>query len=133
MTDIANQPAHWALTELGKRVLGPGGKELTLEVIDALDISPEDDIVEFAPGVGFTAEHVLNRNPRSCTAIELSQEAEADLDDRFGGPSREIIVGNAANTDLDDGIADVVYGEAMLTMHSDDRKASIAEEAHRLL
>jgi SAM-dependent methyltransferase len=133
MTDLAEQPAHWVLAEMGKRVLRPGGKELTLELIDALDVGPADDVVEFAPGVGFTAEHVLDRDPRSYTAVELSREAAADLERRFGGPDREIIVGNAANTELDDGVADVVYGEAMLTMHPDDGKASIIEEAHRLL
>jgi SAM-dependent methyltransferase len=114
-------------------VLRPGGKELTLELIDALDIGPSEDVVEFAPGVGFTAERVLDRNPRSYTAVELSREAAADLERRFGGPDREIVVGNAANTELDDGAADVVYGEAMLTMHPADGKASIIEEAHRLL
>ncbi len=133
MTDLAEQPAHWVLAEMGKRVLRPGGKELTLELIDTLDIGPADDIVEFAPGVGFTAERVLNRTPNSYTAVELSQEAAADLERRFGGLGREIIVGNAANTELDDGVADIVFGEAMLTMHPDDGKSSIIEEAHRLL
>jgi SAM-dependent methyltransferase len=133
MTDLAEQPAHWVLAEMGKRVLRPGGKELTLELIDALDIGPADDVVEFAPGVGFTAERVLDRGPRSYTAVELSREAAADLERRFGGPDREIVVGNAAKTELDDGVADVVYGEAMLTMHPDDGKASIIEEAYRLL
>jgi SAM-dependent methyltransferase len=133
MTDLAERPAHWVLAEMGKRVLRPGGKELTLELVETLDIGPSDDVVEFAPGVGFTAERVLERNPRSYTAVELNREAAADLERRFGGPGREIVVGNAANTELDDGVADVVYGEAMLTMHPDEGKASIVEEAHRLL
>jgi SAM-dependent methyltransferase len=133
MTDLAEQPAHWVLAEMGKRVLRPGGKELTLDLIETLEVGPADNVVEFAPGVGFTAERVLDRNPRSYTAVELSREAAADLERRFGGPGREIVVGNAANTELDNGVADVVYGEAMLTMHPDDGKASIIEEAHRLL
>jgi SAM-dependent methyltransferase len=133
MTDIAEQPAHWVLAEMGKRVLRPGGRELTLELVDALDVGSADDVVEFAPGVGVTAERVLDRDPGSYTAVELSREAAADLERRFGGPDREIVVGNAANTELDDGVADVVYGEAMLTMHPGDGTASIVEEAHRLL
>jgi SAM-dependent methyltransferase len=133
MSDFAAQPAHWVLAELGKRVLRPGGRELTVELIDALEIGPTDDVVEFAPGVGFTAERVLERTPRSYTAVELREEAAADLDRRLGGPDREFLVGNAANTEFADGVADVVYGEAMLTMHPDDGKASIIEEAHRLL
>lgn len=133
MTDLAERPAHWLFKEMGKRVLRPGGKEFTRDLIDALEVGPEDDVVEFAPGVGFTAERVLDRDPRSYTAVELSQEAAADLERRFGGPDREIVAVNAANTELDDGVADVVYGEAMLTMQPDDGKASIVEEAHRLL
>jgi SAM-dependent methyltransferase len=133
MTDIAEQPAHWVLAELGKQVLRPGGKELTLALVDALGIGPTDDVVEFAPGVGFTAERVLDRDPNSYTAVELSRAAAADLERRLGGPDRDIVVGNAANTELADGVADVVYGEAMLTMHPDEGKTSIIEEAHRLL
>jgi len=132
-TDIANQPAHWLLANLGKRVLRPGGKELTLSLLDALEIDTEDDVVEFAPGVGFTAERVFDCEPQSYTGIDLSREAVADLESKFGGPGREFIVGNAANAELSDEAADVVYGEAMLTMHPDDGKASIVEEAFRLL
>jgi SAM-dependent methyltransferase len=132
MSDLAAQPAHWVLAELGKRVLRPGGTELTLALVDALDVGPSDDVVEFAPGVGFTAERVLERRPASYTGIELDEEAAADLDRRLGGSTREFRVGNAANTALADGVADVVYGEAMLTMHPDDGKASIIEEAYRL-
>lgn len=131
--DIVNQPAHRILASLGKRVLRPGGKELTLSLLDALEIDEEDDVIEFAPGTGFSAERVLDREPRSYTGIDLNREAVADLEAKFGGPRREFIVGNATNTELSDEAADVVYGEAMLTMHPDDGKASIIEESFRLL
>jgi SAM-dependent methyltransferase len=133
VTDPDEQPAHWVLAEAGKRVLRPGGVELTLDLLDALDVGPTDDVVEFAPGTGVTAERVLDRSPRSYTAVERSREAAADLERRIGGPDREVVVGDAAETELADGVADVVYGEAMLTMHPEDGKASIVEEAHRLL
>jgi len=128
-----DQPAHWVLASVGKEVLRPGGKELTLDLIETLDVSPEDDVVELAPGVGFTAERVLERSPKSYTAVELDREAAADLDAKLGGPNREIVVGNAGNTDLEDAVADVVYGEAMLSMQPDDAKAEIVGEASRLL
>ena len=37
---------HWMLAKLGKRVLRPGGRELTEKLIAGLEITPEDDIVE---------------------------------------------------------------------------------------
>ncbi|MEY7849978.1 methyltransferase domain-containing protein [Natrarchaeobius sp. A-rgal3] len=133
MANVADLPAHLLLAEVGKRVLRPGGKELTLELIDALEVGPDDDVVEFAPGTGFTAERVLKRSPRSYTGVELNRDAAADLEERLGGPGREIAVGDAAETDLPNSTADAVYGEAMLTMHPDEAKASIVAEASRLL
>ena len=43
---------HWVLAKLGKRVLRPGGLELTRKMLSALSIGEEDDVVEFAPGLG---------------------------------------------------------------------------------
>src|SRR5215208_2548433 len=48
-------PGHWVLARMGKRVLRPGGMELTRRMLDALRISESDDVVEFAPGMGVTA------------------------------------------------------------------------------
>ena len=42
---------HWVLAKLGKRVLRPGGLELTRWMVSQLAIQPTDDIVEFAPGL----------------------------------------------------------------------------------
>lgn len=130
---VADRPAHWVLAEAGKEVLRPGGRELTEAMIDALDVGPEDDVVEFAPGVGATARRVLERNPRSYTGVELDQEAARALEADIGGPNRTVTVGHAGDSGLDPASADVVYGEAMLTMQPDDGKAEIASEANRLL
>jgi len=130
---VEDRPAHWVLAELGKEVLRPGGKRLTLDLVEALDISLSDDVIELAPGVGFTARRVLDRNPNSYTAVELDRAAANALEETIGGPDREVVVGHAGNTDLESGSADVVYGEAMLTMQPDDGKAEIATEANRLL
>lgn len=53
--DAAKQPGHWLLASLGKRVLRPGGLELTRILISRLRPTRADDIVEFAPGLGVTA------------------------------------------------------------------------------
>lgn len=130
---LENQPAHWVLAEMGKRVLRPGGRELTLELVDALDITPGDDVVEFAPGTGFTARLALDHEPGSYTGVELDREAANALATELDRPDCEIVVGNAGATTLDSACADVVYGEALLTMQPERGKASIVNEAERLL
>ncbi|AEH37312.1 class I SAM-dependent methyltransferase [Halopiger xanaduensis] len=135
-TRIANQPAHELLATLGKRTLRPGGEALTRELLEALSIAAADDVVEFAPGVGATARLALDRNPNSYTGIELDRERAARLRkqlENIDRPVPEIVVGNAADTDLPRNSADAVYGEAMLTMQPDGGKRAILEEARRLL
>jgi hypothetical protein len=40
--DSARMPGHWLLSRLGKRVLRPGGLELTRQMLEALNILAED-------------------------------------------------------------------------------------------
>jgi hypothetical protein len=128
-----NRPAHWVLSEVGKSVLRPGGQELTHALVDELTVSAEDDVIEFAPGRGATAKHVLDRDPNSYIGVERDRKAAAALADEITGSDREIRVGTAGDTELGSTSADVVYGEAMLTMQPDDGKTQIISEANRLL
>ncbi|MBS1616301.1 MAG: methyltransferase domain-containing protein [Bacteroidetes bacterium] len=130
---IDAEQGHWLLAKMGKKVLRPGGKELTQKMIHSLGISSKDHVVEFAPGIGYTALQVLQKRPKSYTGVELNEEAAARLRKKIYGPDRQIILGNAAKVALNEGEADKVYGEAMLTMQADHRKAEIIREAHRLL
>uniref|UniRef100_UPI001C68D3FE hypothetical protein n=1 Tax=Streptomyces shenzhenensis TaxID=943815 RepID=UPI001C68D3FE len=50
--DAARVPGHWLLARLGKRVLRPGGVELTRWMLDALGVDPQDRVVELAAGLG---------------------------------------------------------------------------------
>jgi len=131
--ELDKAPGHWLLARMGKRVLRPGGRELTEKLITALKITPADDVVEFAPGLGFTAGLVLLRQPRSYTGVERDESAAAMARRAVAGPARRIIVGDAGQSGLASGSASVVYGEAMLTMQSDAQKARIVQEAVRLL
>ncbi|MEM9833814.1 MAG: class I SAM-dependent methyltransferase [Bacteroidota bacterium] len=130
---INREQGHWILAKMGKKVLRPGGKELTMKLIHNLNITPDDDIVEFAPGLGFTASLALENQPKSYIGIELNEEAAAILSKTIYGENRKIIIGNAADSSLEDEVADIVYGEAMLTMQADHRKSAIIREAHRVL
>lgn len=130
---IADRPTYQFLAALGKRVLRPGGRELTRRLLERLAITPADDVVEFAPGRGDTARLALEYDPNSYTGIELDRDAARALRADLGGPDRDVVVGNAADTDLEDGAADVVYGEAMLSMQPLEGKTELVGEAHRLL
>lgn len=127
------QQGHWILAKMGKKVLRPGGKELTKKMISHLNITPQDDVVEFAPGLGFTANITLQANPKTYTGVELNEEAANMLRKTINSENSSIIIGNAAQSTLPDEHANKVYGEAMLTMQADHRKSEIIREAYRIL
>ncbi|QQX81432.1 class I SAM-dependent methyltransferase [Shewanella sp. KX20019] len=131
--NVSKTPGHWVLAQLGKKVLRPGGKELTEKMLQALKISPVDRVVEFAPGMGYTARLCLEKAPLSYTAIEQNEQAADIVRSYLKGAEQQCKVGNAQQTGLEEGVATVVYGEAMLTMQSDSRKNEIIAEASRIL
>lgn len=124
---------HWILAKMGKKVLRPGGRKLTEKLISNLKINQDDDVVEFAPGLGVTAVITLKNQPKSYTGIELDKNAARLLSKKIRGDNQQIIIANAANSTLADSSYSKVYGEAMLTMQADTHKAKIIQEAHRIL
>jgi hypothetical protein len=126
-------PGHWLLARLGKRVLRPGGMELTRRMIAALTIVSADDVVEFAPGLGITAQLSLKRGPASYTAVERDSAAAAIVRAYLKEPTQKCVTGSADQTGLPGEFATVVYGEAMLTMQTSEMKRRIVREARRLL
>lgn len=124
---------HWILARMGKKVLRPGGKELTMKLVDSLNISEIDNIVEFAPGLGYTASLTLNKRPNSYIGVDANENAIKLLKEQIQSPNCEFIIGNAAETNITENSKDKVYGEAMLTMHADNKKKSIIKEANRIL
>lgn len=125
----------WVLSKVGKKVLRPGGRELTMNLLNTLAISEKDDVVEFAPGMGFTAEQILKFNPKTYTGLEINEEAGENLKGIVQGDNTKILIGHAANAGeaLPNESVDKIIAEAMLTMHADKRKSEIIKEAHRLL
>jgi hypothetical protein len=101
-------PGHWLLARLGKRVLRPGGRQLTLRMIEALNVRPSDEIIEFAPGLGDTARLTLERKPSSYTAVERDKDAAALVQKILRGPEQRCVVGLAEHTGLPDVSATVV-------------------------
>ncbi|MCU0308604.1 MAG: methyltransferase domain-containing protein [Thermoleophilia bacterium] len=131
--DPATMPGHWLLARMGKRVLRPGGRELSAWLIDRMAIGPDDDVVEVAPGLGVTADMALARRPRSYVGIERDERAAEGLRRRIAGPDRRIIRGSAETIDLPDGAASAGWGEAVLTMCTPPQRERILRELHRVL
>ena len=133
VSDFEKAQGHWILARMGKKVLRPGGRALTQKLVSGLHISNSDDVVEFAPGLGFTAGLALAKHPHSYIGVDADEEAIALLHKRINGDNIDFQLGNAASTQLEDNSKDKVYGEAMLTMHADHRKSEIIKEAYRIL
>ncbi|MCW5979672.1 MAG: methyltransferase domain-containing protein [Bryobacteraceae bacterium] len=130
---VNKQPGHWLLASLGKRVLRPGGLELTRQLIARIRPDTSDDVVEFAPGLGVTARMTLARRPHSYVGIEREEAVAGDLGSKLGSDSTRIVTASAESTGLASESATVVYGEAMLSMQTPEQKARILAEAFRLL
>lgn len=124
---------HWVLARAGKRVLRPGGLELTRRMLDKLAIGSEDRVVEFAPGLGVTARLVLQHHPSAYWGVEREPAAAEYLRQQLSTYRAEIVLGQADESGLSDACATVVYGEAMLSMQNREQKNRIFAEARRLL
>ncbi len=126
---------HWLLARLGKRVLRPGGVELTRTLLARAELA-HADVLELAPGLGRTATEILAHNPRSYVGAESDPDAANLVRGVLAGHGpgyHEVRVTDAAETGLPDASADVVIGEAMLTMQGDSAKHAIVAEAARVL
>ena len=131
--DAAKMPGHWLLARLGKRVLRPGGLELTRWMLEDLDVTGRDEVVEFAPGLGTTTRMTLERRPATFVAVDRDPAAAERVTALLAPHGHRCISANASETGLPDHSATVVYGEAMLTMQPPEGKRRIVAEAARLL
>ncbi|WP_125078861.1 class I SAM-dependent methyltransferase [Mycobacterium sp. P7213] len=127
----ADLPGHWLFARLGKRVLRPGGLELTHRMLADANLAGAD-VVELAPGMGRTAKDILQHSPRSYTGVEADDHAAGVVRSVVGDKGR-VVTGEASETGLTAGSADVVIGEAMLTMQTNTHKSEIMREAFRVL
>lgn len=126
-------PGHWLLARLGKRVLRPGGVELTRQMLEALAIGSRDKVVELAPGLGHTAERVLSMTPASYIGVDRDFDAATRLQRRLGRDGVRFVVGAAEDTGLPGEAASVVFGEAMMSMQPAAAKQRVVAEAWRIL
>lgn len=133
--DPAHLQGHWLLARIGKHVLRPGGKKLTERMLANADIAGKD-VVEFAPGLGLTTRAILERDPKSYRGVDRDPQV-VDIISKLTSEKATIpascVQRDAAATGLESNSADVVIGEAMLTMQTERGKQAIIGEAFRLL
>lgn len=124
---------HWLLARVGKKVLRPGGLETTRHLLNSLQLTGHD-VVEFAPGLGGTATTILDKRPRTYVGVDSDEAACRRVGGLLTDPdTQRVLQAPAEDTGLEAESADVVIGEAMLTMQTDRRKLAIMREAARLL
>ncbi|ORX07879.1 class I SAM-dependent methyltransferase [Mycolicibacillus trivialis] len=129
--DAEHVQGHWLLARLGKRVLRPGGIELSRSLLRRAKLT-DADVLEFAPGLGRTATEIMAAKPRSYVGAEQNPDA-ARLVETIVADRGEVRVADAEETGLPDASRDVVVGEAMLTMQGEKSKNAIVAEAARVL
>lgn len=133
--DPTHLQGHWLLARIGKHVLRPGGKKLTERMLANADIAGKD-VVEFAPGLGLTTRAILERDPKSYRGVDRDPQV-VDIISKLTSEKATIpascVQRDAADTGLESNSADVVIGEAMLTMQTERGKQAIVGEAFRLL
>ena len=104
----SNAPGHWVLARVGKKVLRPGGLELTLQMLSEAKLTGSR-VVEYAPGLGRTASEILAARPASYTGVDKDPVAAKHVRELVGTRGT-VINADAADTGLESGSADVVVG-----------------------
>jgi ubiquinone/menaquinone biosynthesis C-methylase UbiE len=133
---VEKMPAHWLMAGLGKKVLRPGGVEMTKWLLENSEVKTTDKVIEFAPGLGITSYRILNLKPRTYTAIEQDESAVSHTKNmlaRAGFKNAKVLWGDAAQVPLPDYSATIIIGEAMLSMQTPVHRQAILAEARRLL
>lgn len=132
-SDPSTMPIYALLIQMGKKVLRPGGMELTRIMLEMLNIDTNDEVVEFAPGTGATAKMALIYHPSRYTAIEMDPNSVKLVSKYLNGSNQKCLLARAEKTGLPDASCSVVYGEAIMNMKSNDIKQLIIAESSRIL
>ncbi|WP_456393299.1 16S rRNA (adenine(1518)-N(6)/adenine(1519)-N(6))-dimethyltransferase RsmA [Persephonella sp.] len=71
------------------------------KIVDLMDVSEEDIIVEVGPGTGQLTEEILKRSPKAVYAIEIDPETYPILEERLSGYENfHLIKGDFLEVDL---------------------------------
>lgn len=100
--------AHRPKKSLGQNFLVDGN--LQRKIVEALQIQPDDEVLEIGPGKGALTRHLAGRC-RSLFLVELDRDLAADLEDVHGGvPGVRVINDDILNiraADLSKGVSEL--------------------------
>lgn len=82
-----NRPKHRAKKSLGQNFLVD--QNICHKIVDAINPSPEDNIIEIGPGQGALTEHIIEAAPESFTVLELDDSLADRLEERW--PSINVV------------------------------------------
>jgi SAM-dependent methyltransferase len=125
--DIEQLDPYTLMAVLGKRVIHPGGRRTTEEILQRADIQPDYRVLDVGCGVGTTAIEVASHFGAHVTAVDISplmlDRARANV--QRAGLADKVIVEHGDITDLHypDNTFDRVIAEAV-TMFVDRSRAA---------
>ena len=70
------------------------------QIVEALDISPNDVVIEIGPGHGALSEIILKKNPAKFIAVEIDRSLAGELKTRYGS-NIELLNKDFLETELD--------------------------------
>lgn len=105
------QPAHrrtfWEDVHADRRVHGVSWwqhvPQLSLDLIDAANLGPDDPIIDVGSGWSTLVDHLLDRGHRDVTAIDLSSNALQAVRNRLGHDRDDVVLEVADVLDLNQG------------------------------
>lgn len=127
-------PGHQVLAAAGKKILRPGGRAATEQLMQWAAFQPDQTVLELAASFGYSAIALAQRYHVRVVGIEKNPEsvararenvAAAGLSDRV-----QILEGDIFHLDQLSEQFDYVWAEAILTMQSPPGKAKILAGIH---
>ena len=95
---MPSPPHHRPKKSLGQNFLVDGN--LQRKIVGALNVGPEDEVLEIGPGRGALTRHLVGR-PKTLTLVELDRElAESLREELKGEEGVRVIQGDILETDL---------------------------------
>ena len=135
MSATTTVPASGRITPRHVGIWGmqPGGADGSAKLIDALDITSGDRIVDLAPGTGDAAIDATESNIYAWTGVCQTGRDADFLRESVPGPVTVAQTGTPDATGLEDASATAVVSEGLLFALVPDDQGAVVAEAARLL
>jgi SAM-dependent methyltransferase len=125
--DIAKLDPYKFMATIGKRVIHPGGRASTDELLARADITADSRVLDVGCGVATTAVEIARRHRAQVTAVDIAplmlERAQANVAAAHLAHRVSVAPGDILELNFDDDTFDVVIAEAV-TMFVDRRRAA---------